>query len=167
MSHQVNSADVASRPHGVKKSESRKLWFNEPEFLRQSDKIAVVESCGVSVKRVTYVKDKNELSFSKESCIDRMMEAAPSLYVLKKRVAYLLAFVEYFKRCKVKKEKFVKPKFDTAKLDETMFGIVGYVQHRHYSQALSILQIKTPEDLLHAIDRCSRRESGEQKFVVK
>ena len=78
--------------------------------------------------------------------------------MLKKRVAYLLAFVEYFKRCKVKKEKF-----DAAKLDEAMFAIVGYAQHRHYSQALSILKSKTPEDLSQAIDRCSRRESGEPK----
>ena len=92
-----------------------------------------------------------------------MIEAATSFYVSKKRVVYLLAFVEYFKRCKVKKEKFVKPKFDTAKLDEDMFAIVSYAQHRHYSQALSILQSKSSEDLSHAIDRCSRRESGEPK----
>ena len=92
-----------------------------------------------------------------------MIETAPSLFVLKKPVAYLLAFVEYFKRCKVKKERFVKPKFDTVKLDEAMFAIVGYAQHRHYSQALSILQSKSFEDLSHAINRCSRRESGKLK----
>ena len=50
-----------------------------------------------------------------------------------------------------------------AELDEAMFAIVGYAQHRHYSQALSILQSKSSKDLSHAIDRCSRRESGEPK----
>ena len=109
----VYPSDVASRPDGVKKSESRKLWLNAPKFLRQSDEIPVVESSAVGAKKVACVKDKNELSFSEESCIDRMIEAASSLYVLKKRVAYLLAFFDYFKRCKVKKEKFVKPKLDT------------------------------------------------------
>ena len=160
----VNLVDVASCPDGVKKSESRKLWFIGPQFLRQSDKIPVVESSAVAVKRVTCVTDKNKLSFLEESCIDRMIEAAPSLYKLKKLVAHLLEFVEYFKRYKVKKEKFVKPKFDTTKLDEAMYAIVGYVQHRLYRQALSILQSKSPEDLLHAIDRCSRHESSESKF---
>ena len=131
--------------------------------MRQSDEIPVVEGSSVSFKRVICVKDNNELSFPEESCIDRMIEAAPSLYVLKKRVAYLLAFVEYFKHFKVKKGEFVKPKFDTARLDEDTHAIVVYVQHRHYSQALSILQNKSPEYFSHAIDRCSRRESGEPK----
>ena len=92
-----------------------------------------------------------------------MIEDAHSLYVLKKRVAYLLVFIEYFKRCKVIKKEFAKPKYDTAMLDRAMFAIVGYAQHRHYSQALSILQTKSPEDLSLAIDRYSRRESGEPK----
>ena len=65
----VNPEDVASRRDGVKKSESRKLWFNGLEFLRQSDKIRVVESSAVSVKRVTCVKNKNELRFPEESLL--------------------------------------------------------------------------------------------------
>ena len=40
----------------------------------------------------------------------------------------------------------------------------GYVQHRHYRPALSILQSKSSEDLSHVIDRCSRRESSEPKI---
>ena len=63
----------------------------------------------------------------------------------------------------MKKEKFVKPKFDTAIFDETMFAIVRYAQHKHYSQALSVLLSKSPEDLSLAIDRCCRRESSEPK----
>ena len=79
----VNPADVASRSDGVKKSELHKLWFEGPEFLRQSDEIPVVEGSSVSFKRVTCVKDNNELSFPEISCIDRMIEAAPSLCVEK------------------------------------------------------------------------------------
>ena len=62
----VNQADVASRPDGINRSESRKLWFNGSEFLRLSDKIPVVESSAVSVKRVTCAHDKNKF-FPEES----------------------------------------------------------------------------------------------------
>ena len=47
-----------------------------------------------------------------------------------------------------------------------MFAIVGDAQHRHYSQALSILQSKSPKDLSHVIDRCIRHESDEPKVCL-
>ena len=75
----VNLADVVRRSHDVKKSESRELWCNGAEFLRESDQIPVVESSAVSVKRVTYVQDKNDLGFPHKNGIDLMNEAAPSM----------------------------------------------------------------------------------------
>ena len=45
----------------------------------------------------------------------------------------------------------MRPKLDTAKLDEAMLAIVGYVQHKHYGQALSFLQSESPEDLTYAM----------------
>ena len=65
---------------------------------------------------------------------------------------------------KVKKDEFVKPNFDAAKLCEATHAITGYEQRRHYGQALSIVQSKSPEDLSQAINRCSRRESSEPKI---
>ena len=123
--------------------------------------LLVVENSIVSVKRLTCVQDKKELRFSQKSGINRMMEA--TLYVLKKQVVYLLAFVEYLKCCKVKKEEFANSNFDTAKLDQAMLAFFGFVQQRHYCQALSILLSKSPEDLSHTIDWCSRSKPGETK----
>ena len=80
-----------------------------------------------------------------------------------KRVVYMLAFVEYFKLSKEKKE-LVKPKFNAAKLDEATHAIVAYVQHKHYNEALRVLLNKHLEDLLHANDRCSQLESNEPKI---
>ena len=50
---------------------------------------------------------KRKLYFPEKSLIDELIETAPSLYVLTKRVAYLRAFVEYL-RCKFKKWNFVR-----------------------------------------------------------
>ena len=37
----LNPADVASRPDGVKKPETRRLWFKGPDFLKQNRKILI------------------------------------------------------------------------------------------------------------------------------
>ena len=51
----------------------------------------------VSLNRVTCSEGKGKLYFPEESPIDKLIETAPSLYVLTKRVAYLRAFVEYLR----------------------------------------------------------------------
>ena len=91
----LNSADVASRPDGVKKPETRRLWFEGPDFLKQNREIPNCECVSVAVDRVVCSKEKDKLYFPEESPIDRLIETAPLLYVLTKRVAYLRAFVEY------------------------------------------------------------------------
>ena len=111
----LNPADVASRPDGVKKPETRRLWFKGPDFLKQNREISNCKCVSVAVNRVACSEEKGKLYFSEESLIDRLIETAPSLYVLTKRVAYLRAFVEYL-RCKFKKRNFVRPKWDTSDL---------------------------------------------------
>ena len=158
----LNPADVASRRDGVKKAEWRKLWFNGPDFLRQNGEFPVGDSVNFSVKRVACSQDQSKLCFPQESPIDRMIEAAPSLYVLKKRVAYLLAFVQYLK-CKVKNLEFERPKLDVVDLNKALSAIVSFVQHKHYGQALKILQSDSPEGLAQAIVKCAQRRSGQPK----
>ena len=123
----LNPADVASRPNGVKKPETRRLWFEGTDFLKQNREIPNCECVSVSVNRVAYSEEKGKLYFPKESPIDRLIETAPSLYVLTKRVAYLRAFVEYL-RCKFKKRNFVRPKWDTCDLNKALNKIVAVVQ---------------------------------------
>ena len=124
----LNPADIASRPDGVKRPEARDLWFSGPEFLKQNVEVSVLEGTAVFVKRVAYSQDQSELCFPPESVIDRLIEAAPSLYALQKRVAYLMAFVQYFVRCKVKKQDFVRPKLGTEELNKALSVIVAFVQ---------------------------------------
>ena len=54
----LNSADVASRPDGVKKSETLRLWFEEPDFLKQNREISNCECVSVSVNRVACNEEK-------------------------------------------------------------------------------------------------------------
>ena len=162
----LNPADVASRPDSVKKPESRTLWFEGPDFLKQNREIPNCECVSVSVNRVACSEEKGKLYFPEESSIDRLIETAPSLYVLTKRVAYLRAFVEYL-RCKFKKRNFVRPKWDTCDLNKALNKIVALVQRRFYGQAVSLLKSDSPEDLTDAIERCIRRSSGQPKQWIR
>ena len=156
-----NPADVASCPDGVKKPESRKLWFEGPQFLMQSKEVAESESPSVSVNRVTCTREQSELCFPEKSPLDELIDFAPSLYVLKKRVAYLSAFVEY-KRCEFKKCAFVRPELNSRDLEKALKAIVGFVQRRYYyGQALHLLKDDSPEGLAAAIERCSSRNTGQ------
>ena len=94
------------------------MWFKGPDFLKQNREISNCECVSVSVNQVACSEEKGKLYFPKESPIDRLIETAPSLYVLTKHVAYLRAFVEYL-RCKLKKRNFMRPKWDTYNLHKS------------------------------------------------
>ena len=55
--------------------------------------------------------------------LDQLIESTPSLYVLRKRASYLLAFLEYIK-CKAQKRKFVPPKLNALYFEEAQDQIV-------------------------------------------
>ena len=162
----VNPADVASRQDGVKEPEARELWLEGPKFLKQDREIPVCEGPSVSVNRVACSGEDKELYVPEEGPLDKVIECAPSLYVLNKRVAYLSAFVEYL-CCKVKCQEFVRPKFDPDDLNKAMHKIVGFVQKKYYGQALSLLKSGSPEELSKAIDRCSARVPNQNKHWIK
>ena len=88
VSTEENPADVGTRDDGAfKKSDSVKLWLKGPKFLPGAAPSEVVTVC---MSRL-----ENE---SRESCdfgLDQIIESSSDLYVLKKRAAYLNAFVEY------------------------------------------------------------------------
>ena len=162
----LNPADVASRPDGVKKLEARELWFGGPEFLKKVKEVPTCECPGVSVNRVAYPKKNRDLCVPEEAPLDKVIESAPSLYALTKRVAYLSAFIEYL-RCKVKNQEFERPKFDTGDLNRALNKVVGFVQQKYYGQALSLLQSGSPEELSEAVDRCSKRISDQDRHWIK
>ena len=109
MSYKFKSGRCGISPDGVKKPETCRLWFEGPDFLKQNREIFSCQCVSVLVNRVTCSEGKTKLYFSEENPIDRLIETAPSLYVLTKRVAYLRVFVEYLMR-KFEMRNFVRPK---------------------------------------------------------
>ena len=62
---------------------------------------------------------------SGDAALDRLIEASPSLYTLKKRCAYLAAFSE-FVAAKAKEVAFQKPVLNGCYLDKVCVNIVKY-----------------------------------------
>ena len=78
-----------------------------------------------------------------------IIESAPDLYTLKKRVAYLIAF----KQCivaKSQKRNLCKPKLDADYLDNSFMEVVKFIQKTHFGTAIKLLQEKSsdPYDLI-------------------
>lgn len=161
-----NPADVASRPDSVKKACSRDLWFQGPEFLREVRQIPLIENRNFSVNRVSCPQNEIAIESAEDKGLDKLIECAPSLYVLKKRVAYLLAFVQYL-HCRSKRETFVKPVLDPSCLDRALYTIVGYVQRKFYGEALRMMKGESPEALSETIERCVTNNSRKDKQWVK
>ena len=107
----VNAADVGSRPNSISKKESRYLWLNGPEFLRQPKELPTPHDTEfVSIRRADLLNTFNSTEVLGGD-LEKLIESAPSLYMLKKHVSYLLTFVEYIK-CKAQKRKFIPSKLN-------------------------------------------------------
>ena len=68
--------------------------------------------------------------------IDKLIESAPNLYTLQKRVAYLIAFVDWFQCCKVRKNDFIKRVLNASYLEEVQLIIVKLVQNKVYGNVI-------------------------------
>ena len=90
----------------------------------------------------------NRESVLNECCdsFDRLIVASCDLYTLKRRVAYLVAFVKYFVAVKVKKAPFQKPVLNATFLDLAFMKIVRYIQLVCFGAAIEPLSRGTPDD---------------------
>ena len=155
----VNAADVGTRPDLVKKAEARDLWLNGPTFLHQE-------------KLVSFSDNKSAVVIHKVTCsvdvdsINNLIETAPSLYVLQKRVSYLIAFVEFI-CCKAKHCVFERHTIDAEYLEKALKLIVKYVQNSIYGEAMKLLLERSPDALDEIIKRCSMDDSARSKRRVK
>ena len=61
----------------------------------------------------------------------------------------------------MKNREFVPPKLDTCDLDMALNKIVGFVQRKHYGQALSLLRSDSPERVTEAIEKYGLKNSGQ------
>ena len=68
-----------------------------------------------------------------------MIESAPDLYTLKKRVAYLIAFKQYIV-AKLQKRHLCKPKPNADYLDNAFMDVVKFVQRTNFGAAIKPLQ---------------------------
>ena len=98
--------------------------------------------------------------------LDQLIESSPSLYVLQKRAAYLVAFVDYL-RCKAQKRKFVPPRLNASYLDNALDLIVRFVQKRVYGDAVNLMHELSPDSFEDVVKRCSADASQCQKGRLK
>ena len=118
-----NPADVGTRGTAFRKPEFVKLWLGNPEFLAQRYVDVVALVCA-PVVCMTLLEEK-----SRENCengLVKIIESANNLYALKKRFAYLLAFIEYLV-AKSRKALFVRPALDATYMDRALVKAVEYV----------------------------------------
>jgi len=104
-----------------------KLWLNGPAFLlaaREDVKppapVVRMNVCGV---------------VESDDGILKLYDMSHDLYALKKRLAYLVAFIE-FVIAKVRKSSFKKPVLDVAFLDRAFLRVIRYVQVQCFGPTL-------------------------------
>ena len=86
----LNPADVGIRAQSSKQPRSLDLWLRGPSFLLQ-EQVDVRPPEHIVVVRRTLASNLS----SGDAASDRLIEASPSIFTLKKRCAYLAAFSEF------------------------------------------------------------------------
>ena len=99
--------------------------------------------------------------------IDKLIESALNLYTLQKRVAYLIAFVDWFRCCEVRKKDFIKPVLTAAYLEKTLLIIVKLVQNKVYGDVICSMQGKFADALGEVIKQCDVTASPTQQNRLK
>ena len=154
-----NPADVATRPLVNKHFETcRKLWIDGPRFLHlPSDKFNV-NSIPLTVRdarielRTTFCKEP-------KATLTCVIQTAPNLYTLKKRLGYLAAFVE-FVIAKARKQEFHKPRLNAIYLEKALHSAVLYVQRECFCTVSDSLREGSPDSLEDAIKRLNAKTSS-------
>ena len=133
--------------------------------VQTSDSSTVVH---VNVVSSLSVEEDGECGF------DQVIATPRDLYALKKRIAYLMTFLE-FVVVKLKKISFQKPDLNAAYFDHALIKTVKYVQGRCFGTAVDSLRKGTPDDfdaILRRLNekRCdpeSRRRINKLKTLEK
>ena len=89
----LNPADVATREKNFKNVDSLNMWLKGPEFLLQDVEDPQPVSMANTARQVSVFKQLTVDGFNDP--INELIEAAPDLYTLKKRLSYLIAFKDF------------------------------------------------------------------------
>ena len=142
MSTAQNPADVGTRETSCNNFYFADLWLNGPDFLLlnsvnvNSESVPIV--CRTSVQ-------PNGLADCSQYDLDKLIDSASSLYILKKRLAYLVAFTQFVVG-KAKGIKFIKPDLNVTYLDFAFIKAVKYVQSQSFGAAMHVLSVGSPDD---------------------
>ena len=140
----LNPADVGTRESANRNPESVSLWLRGPTFRTQQQEFTEPPVFAPVVRSTRL----NRESVQNECCdsFDRLFAASCDPYTLKRRVAYLAAFVKYFVAVKVKKAPFQKPVLNATFLDLAFMKIVRYVQLVCFGTAIEPFSRGTPDN---------------------
>ena len=94
-----NPADVGTREGSVKQPGSLALWLEGPTFFLQENVVVMAPELPLAVNGILCLVESSLDPL--DSPLDRLIEAASNLYVLKKRCAYLAAFAEFMAAKKI------------------------------------------------------------------
>ena len=137
----TNPADVGTRENACKNFESVKLWLQGPTFLSEGQEDTSSLS-SVPVVRKALCDENTTVEIDDK--ILKLMQTSFDLYTVKKRIAYLLAFVDFLK-AKTKRQTFKKPEMNAAFLDRAFMQAIKYVQRQCFGPALELLQNNSPD----------------------
>ena len=112
--------------------------------------------------------NKNPLLKEGTNCLDELVLTSPDLYTLKKRVAYIRAFMQYF-TAKMRNIIFVKPTLDANFLDKALLDLICYVQRNRFRAAVELLKKETPEAFEAIVKKLSDKATNttEMKLISK
>ena len=166
----LNPADVGTQAQSSKQPSSLDLWLKGPSFLLQEQVDARPPEHSVVV--CVALASSVDLS-SGDAALDRLIEASPSLYTLKKRCACLAAFSELVV-AKAKGVAFQKPVLNASYLDKAFVNIVKYVQFQRFGAAIKLLSKESPDEFESILKRLgsntndpdSKRRLNELKTCV-
>ena len=120
MNSSLNPTDVKTRESSVRQPDSLSLWLEGPPFLLQEQ--ATVQASGpVVVPKALSTADT--VLDPEVGALEKLIDVTPTLYALKKRCGYLVAFT-VFVVAKAKRNTFTKPKLDATYLDNAVIKIV-------------------------------------------
>ena len=139
ISSEDNPADVGTREDCVKRPNCSFLWLHGPEFLLQEN----LQSCHSTVM-VRRLRASEGLLVEQCTGLDLLINAAPSLYVLKKRAAYLSLFKLWI-IAKYKRIAFTKPVINAKLLECAFLDTVRYVQAQRFGAAVEMLKMDSSD----------------------
>ena len=92
--------------------------------------------------------------------LEILIKTAPNLYTLKKRVAYLIAFKEYFVAKFKKRAEFKKPILNASYLDRALLEAVRYVQFLSFGDAIRLLREDSPDKFDQMLKKLYSKANG-------